>query len=159
MSGDQSIFAHYIFMDNEFSLPTASGFPLKFTLSGTFAPGAEGGLRMEPGRVLNIVFCSVSRLCTKMYNTLLLYNDLLSCVLLMYPYFFSQGELSFSPSMAVEFVTRMGVHIPKCIVSAVEMHTNMFHESSFNAKITRGDGQIKLSILPPKNTIELFRVR
>ncbi len=77
----------------------------------------------------------------------------------MYPYFFSQGELSFSPSMAVEFVTRMGVHIPKFVVSAVEMHTNMFHESSFNAKITSGDGQIKLSILPPKNTIELFRVR
>uniref|UniRef100_A0A673FXV2 Apolipoprotein B-100-like n=1 Tax=Sinocyclocheilus rhinocerous TaxID=307959 RepID=A0A673FXV2_9TELE len=113
-----SIFAHYIFMDNEFSLPTASGLPLKFALSGTFAPGVEGGLRMEPGR----------------------------------------GELSFSPSMAVEFVTRMGVHIPKFVVSAVEMHTNMFHESSFNAKITTGDGQIKMSILPPKNTIELFRV-
>uniref|UniRef100_A0A673JUZ2 Apolipoprotein B-100-like n=1 Tax=Sinocyclocheilus rhinocerous TaxID=307959 RepID=A0A673JUZ2_9TELE len=118
MSGDQSIFAHYIFMDNEFSLPTASGFPLKFALSGTFAPGVEGGLRMEPGR----------------------------------------GELSFSPSMAVEFVTRMGVHIPKFVVSAVEMHTNVFHESSFNAKITMGDGQIKLSILPPKSTTELFRV-
>lgn len=54
MSGDQSIFAHYIFMDNEFFLPTASGFPLKFALSGTFAPGVEGGLRMEPGRVINI---------------------------------------------------------------------------------------------------------
>uniref|UniRef100_A0A673JJC8 Apolipoprotein B-100-like n=1 Tax=Sinocyclocheilus rhinocerous TaxID=307959 RepID=A0A673JJC8_9TELE len=106
MSGDQSIFAHYIFMDNEFSLPTASGFPLKFALSGTFAPGVEGGLRMEP----------------------------------------------------VEFVTRMGVHIPKFVVSAVEMHTNVFHESSFNAKITMGDGQIKLSILPPKSTTELFRV-
>ncbi|RXN25662.1 Apolipoprotein B-100-like protein [Labeo rohita] len=68
------------------------------------------------------------------------------------------GELSFSPSMAVEFVTRMGVHIPKFVVSAVEMHTNMFHESSFNARITRDDGQIKLSILPPKSTTELFRV-
>ncbi len=65
MSGDQSIFAQYIFMDNEFSLPTASGFPLKFALSGTFAPGVEGGLHMEPGRVLNIAFCSVSRLFTK----------------------------------------------------------------------------------------------
>ncbi|XP_026089616.1 apolipoprotein B-100-like [Carassius auratus] len=118
MSGDQSIFVHYIFMDNEFSLPTASGFPLKFALSGTFAPGVEGGLRIEPGR----------------------------------------GELSFSPSMAVEFVTSMGVHIPKFVVSSVEMHTNMFHESSFNAKITMGNGKIKLSILPPKSTMELFRV-
>lgn len=73
--------------------------------------------------------------------------------------FFSQHELSFSPSMAVEFVTRMGVHIPKFVVSAVEMHTNMFHESSFNAKITKVDGQIKLSIPAPKGTTELFRVR
>ncbi|ROJ39902.1 Apolipoprotein B-100, partial [Anabarilius grahami] len=113
-----SIFAHYIFMDNEFFLPTASGFPLKFALSGTFATGVEGGLRMEPG----------------------------------------WHELSFSPSMAVEFVTRMGVHIPKFVVSAVEMHTNMFHESSFNAKITKSDGQIKLSIPAPKGTTEIFRV-
>ncbi|KAG1928722.1 apolipoprotein B-100 [Pimephales promelas] len=60
--------------------------------------------------------------------------------------------------MAVEFVTRMGVHIPKFVVSAVEMHTNMFHESSFNAKITKVDGQIKLSIPAPKGTTELFRV-
>ncbi|XP_067273062.1 apolipoprotein B-100-like [Pseudorasbora parva] len=118
MSGDRSIFAHYIFMDNEFSLPTASGFPLKFALSGTFAPGVEGGLRIEPGK----------------------------------------RELSFSPSMAVEFVTRMGVFIPKFVSSAVEMHTNMFHESSLNAKITKGDGQIKLSIPAPKGTTELFRV-
>ncbi|XP_043075498.1 apolipoprotein B-100-like [Puntigrus tetrazona] len=118
MSVDQNIFAHYIFMDNEFFLPTASGFPLKFALSGTFAPGFEGGLRIEPGR----------------------------------------GVLTFSPSMSVEFVTRMGVHIPKFVVSAVEMQTNMFHESSFNAKMTNNNGLIKLSILPPKNTMELFRI-
>ncbi|XP_051511043.1 apolipoprotein B-100-like [Myxocyprinus asiaticus] len=117
MSGDQSFFAHYIFMDNEFSLPTASGFPLKFALSGTFAPGVKGGLRMEPGK----------------------------------------RELSFSPSMGVEFVTHMGVHIPKFVVSAVQMHTNMFHESSLNAKITMGNGQIKLSIPAPQGTTQLFR--
>lgn len=74
MSGDQSIFAHYIFMDNEFSLPTASGFPLKFALSGTFAPGVEGGLRMEPGRVLNIAndcfLFSIQIMYKKMYNKL-----------------------------------------------------------------------------------------
>ncbi|XP_051951271.1 apolipoprotein B-100-like [Xyrauchen texanus] len=117
MSGDQSFFAHYIFMDNEFSLPTASGFPLKFALSGTFAPGVKGGLRMVPGK----------------------------------------SEMSFSPSMGVEFVTRMGVHIPKFVVSAVEMHTNLFHESSLNAKITMGDGQIKLSIPAPQGPNQLFR--
>ncbi|KAA0708904.1 Apolipoprotein B-100 [Triplophysa tibetana] len=117
MSGDQNIFAHYIFMDNEFSLPTASGFPLKFSMSGTFAPGVKGGLRMEPGK----------------------------------------SELSFSPSMGVEFVTHMGIHLPKFVDSAVEMHTTLFHESSLNAKITMGDGQIKLSIPAPTGTVQLFR--
>lgn len=38
------IFIHYIFMDNKFVLPTASGLPLTFALSGTFTPGAKGGL-------------------------------------------------------------------------------------------------------------------
>lgn len=73
--------------------------------------------------------------------------------------FFSQHKLSFSPSMAVEFVTRMGIHIPKFVVSAVEMHTNIFHKSSFNAKIIKGDGEIKLSIPAPKGTTEIFRIR
>ncbi|XP_041832599.1 apolipoprotein Bb, tandem duplicate 1 [Melanotaenia boesemani] len=41
---DSSIFAHYIFMDNEFFLPTVTGVPLKIALSGTFAPGFKGGL-------------------------------------------------------------------------------------------------------------------
>lgn len=45
------IFAHYIFMDNKFMMSTASGLPLTFALSGTFAPGAKGGLRMTPNMV------------------------------------------------------------------------------------------------------------
>ena len=41
-----TITAYYMFMDNEFSLPTASGFPLKVALSGTFVPRAKGGLNI-----------------------------------------------------------------------------------------------------------------
>ncbi|KAL7872224.1 hypothetical protein SRHO_G00072070 [Serrasalmus rhombeus] len=116
MSGKQNIFAHYIFMDNQFHLPTASGLPLRFTLSGTFTPSLKGGLHMEQ----------------------------------------STRELTFSPSMGVEFVTRMGVHVPKFVASAVEMHTNFYHESSLNAKISMAHGQIKLTIPAPKGTTQLL---
>ncbi|XP_029966255.1 apolipoprotein B-100-like [Salarias fasciatus] len=43
---DNTIFAHYIFMDNEFFLPTMTGVPLRVALSGTFTPGLKGGLQM-----------------------------------------------------------------------------------------------------------------
>ncbi|KAL0965050.1 hypothetical protein UPYG_G00276120 [Umbra pygmaea] len=117
-STDNEVFAHYIFMDNKFSLSTASGFPLKFSLSGTFAPGAKGGLRIHR----------------------------------------NMQEVSFMPSVGVEFVTQMGVHIPEFVNSAVEMHTNMYHESALNAKVTMEQNQIKLSIPAPQGTTQLFRV-
>uniref|UniRef100_A0A4W3HYL5 Apolipoprotein B n=1 Tax=Callorhinchus milii TaxID=7868 RepID=A0A4W3HYL5_CALMI len=44
-SGD--LFAHYIFMDNQFNLPTGAGLPLKFSLSGVIAPGAKAGIKVE----------------------------------------------------------------------------------------------------------------
>lgn len=50
-STDNEIFAHYIFMDNKFTMPTASGLPLTFALSGTFTPGAKGGLQFAPRMV------------------------------------------------------------------------------------------------------------
>ncbi|KAK5605614.1 hypothetical protein CRENBAI_009306, partial [Crenichthys baileyi] len=43
---DTTIFAHYIFMDNEFFLPTVTGMPLRIALSGTFTPGFKGGLQI-----------------------------------------------------------------------------------------------------------------
>merc|ERR1712142_393165 len=43
---DNEVFAHYIFMDNEFFLPTATGVPLRIALSGTFTPGIKGGLNI-----------------------------------------------------------------------------------------------------------------
>ncbi|XP_030262181.1 apolipoprotein B-100-like isoform X2 [Sparus aurata] len=45
---DNTIFAHYIFMDNEFFLPTITGVPLRIALSGTFTPGIKGGLKIAP---------------------------------------------------------------------------------------------------------------
>ncbi|XP_038134621.1 apolipoprotein Bb, tandem duplicate 1 [Cyprinodon tularosa] len=43
---DTKISGHYIFMDNEFFLPTATGVPLRIALSGTFTPGFKGGLQI-----------------------------------------------------------------------------------------------------------------
>ncbi|XP_056337101.1 apolipoprotein B-100 [Danio aesculapii] len=48
-SVDNELFLHYIFMDNEFYLPTGAGFPLRVALSGTFTPGIKGGLSFNPG--------------------------------------------------------------------------------------------------------------
>ncbi|XP_067274419.1 apolipoprotein B-100-like isoform X2 [Pseudorasbora parva] len=47
-SVDNELFLHYIFMDNEFYLPTGAGFPLRVALSSTFTPGVKGGLSFNP---------------------------------------------------------------------------------------------------------------
>ncbi|XP_043918557.1 apolipoprotein B-100 [Protopterus annectens] len=49
---DSDLFAHYIFMDNEFTLPTGAGLQLKFSLSGTLTPGAKIGLNMQTNNML-----------------------------------------------------------------------------------------------------------
>ncbi|KAM9466083.1 apolipoprotein B-100 [Clarias gariepinus] len=46
---DNEVYAHYMFLDEAFILPTGSGFPLKFSLAGVFAPGATGGLKLKAG--------------------------------------------------------------------------------------------------------------
>ncbi|KAK2890072.1 hypothetical protein Q8A73_018372 [Channa argus] len=117
-STENEIFAHYIFMDNKFIMSTASGLPLKFGLTGTFTPGAKGGISIAP----------------------------------------DMKELLFMPSIGVEFVTEMGVHFPEFVVSTVEMHTNMYHESTFNAKITMEQNQVKLSIPAPQISTKLLSV-
>lgn len=63
------------------------------------------------------------------------------------------------PSVGVEFLTQMGVHVPEFVVSSVEMHTNMYHESTLNAKITMEQNQVKLSIPAPQGTTRLFSIR
>uniref|UniRef100_A0A8C4GUU3 Vitellogenin domain-containing protein n=1 Tax=Dicentrarchus labrax TaxID=13489 RepID=A0A8C4GUU3_DICLA len=117
-STNNEIFAHYIFMDNKFIIPTASGLPLTFALSGTFTSGAKGGLRLAP----------------------------------------NMKELLFMPSVGVEFVTQMGVNVPEFVESTVEMHTNMYHESVLNAKISMEESQVKLSIPAPQGTTKLFSI-
>nr|XP_046268549.1 apolipoprotein B-100 isoform X3 [Scatophagus argus] len=113
---ENEVFAHYIFMENAFSLPTASGFPLKFSLAGVFAPGAKGGLSPS----------------------------------------LATTDLSFMPSVGLEFITQMGVYIPDYVESGLEMHTNMYHESSLNAKVTMKKNQIRLSIPAPKSNTQLL---
>ncbi|XP_076833977.1 apolipoprotein B-100 [Brachyhypopomus gauderio] len=44
---DNELFAHYVFLDKAFTLPTGAGMPLKFSLAGVFAPGATGGLTYD----------------------------------------------------------------------------------------------------------------
>ncbi|XP_070698840.1 apolipoprotein B-100 [Pempheris klunzingeri] len=117
-STDNEVFAHYIFMENAFSLPTASGFPLKFSLAGVFAPGAKGGLT----------------------------------------YSHKMTDLSFMPSVGLEFITQMGVHIPDYVEAGIEMHTNMYHESSLNSKVTMNRNQIRLSIPAPQSNKQLISI-
>uniref|UniRef100_A0A8C1M594 Apolipoprotein Bb, tandem duplicate 1 n=2 Tax=Cyprinus carpio TaxID=7962 RepID=A0A8C1M594_CYPCA len=45
---NNNLFLHYVFMDNEFYLPTGTGIPFRVALSGTFAPGVKGGLKIAP---------------------------------------------------------------------------------------------------------------
>ncbi|XP_043076199.1 apolipoprotein Bb, tandem duplicate 1 [Puntigrus tetrazona] len=47
-SVNNNLFLHYVFMDNEFYLPTGTGVPFRVALSGTFAPGVKGGLKIAP---------------------------------------------------------------------------------------------------------------
>lgn len=54
---DNTIFAHYIFMDNEFFLPTLTGVPLRVGLSGTFTPGIKGGLKISRDMVKTLASC------------------------------------------------------------------------------------------------------
>ncbi|XP_041105775.1 apolipoprotein B-100-like isoform X2 [Polyodon spathula] len=115
---DMDLFAHYIFMDNEFSLPTGAGLPLKFSLSGVFTPGARAGLKIDP----------------------------------------KTKQLTFRPSLSVEFITQMGVQIPEFNTNGIQMHTNIYHESGVNAKVSIKGEQVKLSIPAPQGPTQLFSI-
>uniref|UniRef100_A0A6Q2X0P1 Vitellogenin domain-containing protein n=1 Tax=Esox lucius TaxID=8010 RepID=A0A6Q2X0P1_ESOLU len=127
---DNKLYAHYIFLDERFSLPSMSGLPLKFSLSGVFSPGAKGGLNLSPGMVLRLNYVFLT--CSSNFLSL--------------------------PSVGVEFITQMGIHIPEFVVAGIEMRTNMYHESSLNTKVTISRNKIKLSIPAPKETTELFSI-
>uniref|UniRef100_A0A8C8CHT8 Vitellogenin domain-containing protein n=1 Tax=Oncorhynchus tshawytscha TaxID=74940 RepID=A0A8C8CHT8_ONCTS len=115
-NADNEVFAHYIFMDNEFFLPTATGVPLKIALSGTFTPGIKGGLHITPDMV------------------------------------------SFMPSAGIEFVARVGSHIPEYLLSGLEMHTSLYHESGLSAKLVMADKQVKLTIPAPLGPAKLISI-
>lgn len=44
---DRDLFVHYMFMDNEFELPTGAGLQLKFALSGIATPGAKVAVKLH----------------------------------------------------------------------------------------------------------------
>lgn len=63
------------------------------------------------------------------------------------------------PSVGLEFITQMGVHIPDYVEAGLEMHTNMYHESSLNAKVTVNRNQMRLSIPAPKSNTQVLSIR
>ncbi|XP_063298188.1 apolipoprotein B-100 [Pelobates fuscus] len=115
---ETDLFLHYIFMDNEFDLPTGSGLQLKVSLAGIIAPGAKAGMKFGTKNV--------------------------------------KAELSFNPAVAVEFVTQLGVQMPDFTRHAVQMNSNLYHESGFNARFSVKEGQIKFSIPAPKEPTKIF---
>lgn len=62
------------------------------------------------------------------------------------------------PSAGIEFVTRIGSHIPEYVNSGLEMHTSIYHESGMRAKITFGGDNVKLSIPAPRDPTKLFKM-
>uniref|UniRef100_A0A8C8RUL8 Apolipoprotein B n=1 Tax=Pelusios castaneus TaxID=367368 RepID=A0A8C8RUL8_9SAUR len=114
-------FVHYIFMDNEFELPTGAGLQLQFALSGIATPGAKAGVKIQAKNM--------------------------------------QAELVIKPSVAIEFVTHVGVNIPAFARSGVQMISSIYHESGIEARVGLRAGHLKLSIPAPKTPTKLFSFR
>ncbi|KAI7799514.1 putative apolipoprotein B-100 [Triplophysa rosa] len=117
-SVDNDLFLHYVFMDNEFYLPTGSGFPLRVSLSGILTPGVKGGLSFNP----------------------------------------DMGEFAFMPSVGIEFVTEVGAHFPDYVHSGLKMHTNIYHESGFKAKLSVRYNQVKLTVPAPQDPTKIISI-
>ncbi|XP_018429417.1 PREDICTED: apolipoprotein B-100 isoform X2 [Nanorana parkeri] len=116
--GESDMFVHYIFMDNQFSLPTGTGLQLQVSMSGIITPGAKTGFMSKNSKV----------------------------------------ELSLKPSVAVEFVTQLGVQIPEFSKHAVQMNTNIYHESGVQARVSLINRQFKFSIPAPTTPVKLFSI-
>ncbi|NXV20991.1 APOB protein, partial [Cepphus grylle] len=117
---DRDLFVHYMFMDNEFELPTGAGLQLKFALSGIATPGAK--------------------VAVKLYQKSM------------------QAELIAKPSVAIEFVTHLGINMPEFARSGVEVNSNIFHESGIEAHVSMKAGQLKFSIPAPKTPTKLLSI-
>ncbi|CAJ0965258.1 unnamed protein product [Ranitomeya imitator] len=116
---DSDLFIHYIFLDNQFSLPTGSGLQLQVSLSGIIAPGTKAGIKTKTMDV---------------------------------------KSFSLNPAVSVEFVTQIGIQIPEFSRHAVQMNTNIYHESGVQARISMRDGQLKFSIPAPTTPTKLFSI-
>ncbi|XP_075001073.1 apolipoprotein B-100 [Calonectris borealis] len=117
---DKDLFLHYMFMDNEFELPTGAGLQLKFALSGIATPGAKVAMKLHQKSM--------------------------------------QAELIAKPSVAIEFVTHLGINMPEFARSGVEMNSNIFHESGIEAHVSMKAGQLKFSIPAPKTPTKLLSI-
>uniref|UniRef100_A0A5F9DG36 Apolipoprotein B n=1 Tax=Oryctolagus cuniculus TaxID=9986 RepID=A0A5F9DG36_RABIT len=67
-----------------------------------------------------------------------------------------QAELALKPSVAVEFVTSMGIILPDFARSSIQMNTNFFHESGLEARLALKAGQLKFIVPSPKRPVKLF---
>ncbi|XP_060089443.1 apolipoprotein B-100 [Heteronotia binoei] len=117
---ERDLFVHYIFMDNEFELPTGTGLQLHVALSGVATPGAKVGMKIAQKNM--------------------------------------EAELIVKPSVAVEFITHVGMNIPEFARNGVQMNTNLYHESGIEVKLAVRAGLQKLSIPAPKTPIKLFSI-
>ncbi|XP_064304195.1 apolipoprotein B-100 isoform X1 [Phalacrocorax carbo] len=117
---DRDLFVHYMFMDNEFELPTGAGLQLKFALSGIMTPGAKVAVKLHQKSM--------------------------------------QAEFIAKPSVAIEFVTHLGINMPEFAKSGVEMNSNIFHESGIEAHVSMKAGQLKFSIPAPKTPTKLLSI-
>lgn len=70
-----------------------------------------------------------------------------------------QAELVAKPSVAIEFVTHLGINMPEFARSGVEVNSNIFHESGIEAHVSMKAGQLKFSIPAPKNPTKLLSIR
>lgn len=62
------------------------------------------------------------------------------------------------PSAGVEFTTHVGAYIPEYLNSGLEMHSNIFHETGLQAKISMGRDHVKLTIPAPKSPTQLIKM-
>ncbi|KAM9316095.1 apolipoprotein B-100 [Gastrophryne carolinensis] len=117
---DGDLFVHYIFMDNQFYLPTGSGLQLQVSLAGVIAPGTRSGMKFGSKNI--------------------------------------KAELSVNPAIAVEFVTQLAIQIPEFSKHAVQMNTNIYHESGVQARFSVSNGQVKFSVPAPTSPTKIFSI-
>ncbi|KAL7988083.1 hypothetical protein Chor_007002 [Crotalus horridus] len=117
---ENDLMIHYIFMDNEFELPTSAGLQLQVALSGVATPGAKVGVKISQRNI--------------------------------------HADLIVKPSMAVEFITHLGVNIPEFARNGVQMNTNIYHESGIEANVALKAGHLKFTFPAPKAPVKLFSI-